>query len=270
MRGRAVLAFLLAATAAGCGTRSEPLDGAAQYPLTGLDATGARVVLPRAPRTVLSLDPAATATLGALGVTSGVTAATVPTTKQLAAADLVILPDTAALDLPAGVPGFRYGSLDPTHAGRAIARLGLAVGRGAQGITLARDVDAAVAATLAATEGQRPTRVLLELGGLQALPASSPLAALIAQLGGTVVEGGSFAAVRRSAPEVWFVVGPTDDPRSTGRRVLQTLRRLPSLARVPAVRDGRVFALDPAALRPSPELPAALDRIARAVRGTSS
>jgi ABC-type Fe3+-hydroxamate transport system substrate-binding protein len=66
----ATLAALAAgALLAGCGLRTEPVGaGAASFPVTVTGGDGATVVIAAQPRRIVSADPAATATLHALGV----------------------------------------------------------------------------------------------------------------------------------------------------------------------------------------------------------
>jgi ABC-type Fe3+-hydroxamate transport system substrate-binding protein len=244
--------------------RAEPTGpSAARWPVTVVDGSGATVTVATAPRTILSADPAATATLAALGLDAGVTvrAATTATLAAAGAADLIVVP--AAATVPETVDPtrvFRWGASDPRRSGRVIAALALAVGRGAAGLALGRQVDADVAAQYARAAAEPPTPTLIQVAPLRVAGWADPVARLLAPLGAVSVfpigRTVSFAAIQAKAPAVWLAVVP---PAST----LVALRRVGRLRRVPAVRDGRFAVLDPGAFAPSPALPKAIAALVR-------
>jgi ABC-type Fe3+-hydroxamate transport system substrate-binding protein len=259
----AVAALIAAAALAGCGFRSEPTsDRAERFPATVVDDVGTGLVVARQPRLIVSLDPGATATLRALGVGPRVRAlGSVSTGLATLGPDLVIAPlgaDAAALGSATKAPVFVYGAADLSTTAGAIARLGLAVGRGPEGIALARTVGAAVDRELARALSAPKVRVLLAGSGLQALGPQTPLGVVLAALGGVDVFAQStfatFAAIRRADPQVILLT-----PSSS--LTLADLRRNTITRRVTAVRTGRVYPLATASWSPSPALPNAIGRL---------
>ena len=247
----------------GCGFRSEPTGAtASRFPVTTPDAAGRLVTVARAPAQIVSFDGGATATLKALGVggrvqTFGRDQTSAAITAAIAHADIVIAPGDGDPPPTHGVPVFRWTS-EPTAAESAIARLGLAVGKGAEGVRLAGTVAAGVDAALARAAKAAPVRVLITNGSLHALGPETPIGGLIARFGGTIAVRQSafldFTGLRAANPALWLTQPP-------GAPTLADLRRNPQTRMIEAVRAGRVSSIDVAVYSASPDLPGALDRL---------
>ncbi len=92
--------------------------------------------------------------------------------------------------------------------------------------------------------------------GSAALALESELGRVLSVLGGEVVEGGSIEAVRKVDPEVWLVVDP-------GTSTAAGLKQVNALAKVSAVKAGRVHKVDTDIYRPGPDLAGNLRALAR-------
>jgi ABC-type Fe3+-hydroxamate transport system substrate-binding protein len=258
----ATLAVVVAATLlAGCGVRSEPTGSTAgAFPATIENADGSTLVVAAAPRRIVSADPAATATLAALGVQGVVASVTPQAVASTPAGDLTIIPAGYAGAMPTHGVVLTWPAPTTTGAGRAIAMLGVATGRGGAGVALGRSVDAAVTATIAATRPKPPTRVLIDDGLLSAVGPETAFGALVSSLNATNIVSASgsvtAAAIRHADPQVWLVVAPSTT-------ALAVVRHTPDFAGVTAARTARVVRVNPQAYEPSPQLPANLAVLAR-------
>ncbi len=235
----------LAVLGAGCGARSEPIAVVPAAVVTVPDGAGGTARVRPSDGPTITTDAGAAATLRALGapvelitvdeVADRLTAAPLPRMAVLA----------PGVQTPADVPVLRWSLTDPTVAGDLIARLALAAGKPAEGVRLARTVDAGVRESLARAEGEGPTRVLVEG------TAARSLAGLVQRLNATAVGFSGLARAARDKPDVWLVTPGTP-------RTLASLRRVEELQRVEAVRQKRFRIVDPATFTPSPQLPARL------------
>lgn len=237
----AAIALLCAA----CGARSEPIASAPAAVVTVPDGAGGEVRVRPVDGPTITTDPGAAATLQALGapvelvnvddVGARLTAEPLP---RLA----VVAP---GVETPPGVPVLRWSVGDPSTAGEQVARLGLATGRGAEGLELAKTVDGGVRDALARAAAQPDVRVLIEGA------SAGTLAGLVQQLHATPVGFSGIAAAQEDRPDAWLVTPGTP-------RTLASLRGVEELKRVGAVRNRRFRIVDPASFTPSPDLPARL------------
>lgn len=263
-----VLAALAAAAAllTGCGVKPEPVSAPPGFPLVTRDAVDVEIRLDRAPEQILTSDPGAANVLRELGVpveevpADGLDRA-VGTTQP----DLIVIPlDAAAPSADAAVPVFRYGAVEIDTAPLAISRLGLAAGRGPQAAELAQRVANGLAAVRDRVAEQAPVATLIEGEGFTGVGPDSPLGQAVAYAGGqnplTTSQPLDLAAVADLAPEAWIEAQPGGTP-------LARLRTIPELRTVPAVRNGRVIPAPADGYPVDGALPAALDDLARALRG---
>ncbi len=269
------LALVAALVAAGCAARPEPLgERAESYPVAVVDAAGASVELPARPRLVVSLDAGAAQTLRAVGFEKVGKVVQPPpgaSAAEIAAfgADLVILPvgtpqgrAAAIVSAIGATPVFRYGAPDLASLPSLVARLGLLVGRGPEGIVLGEEVATRLDAVRARVAALPRVPTMIDGGNLRALGAETDAARLLAAAGADPIVPTSrvvrFAELRSLRPTAWVIApgSPT---------TLASLRRSRELAPLPAVADGRVFALAADQLRIGPDLPAALDALVDAL-----
>jgi ABC-type Fe3+-hydroxamate transport system substrate-binding protein len=247
MPGRFLLVPLAAIVVLGaaCGARSEPIAAVPAAVVTVPDGDGGTVRVRPSAGPTITTDAGAAATLRALGAP-----------VELVAVDDVVarltaepLPRMAVLapgvETPAGVPVLRWSLTDPDVAGELIARLGLAAGKPAEGIRLARTVDAGVRTSLAGAATAPATKVLVEG------TAARSLGGLVQRLNAAPVGFSGIAAAARDKPDVWLVTPGTP-------RTLSSLRKVDELKAVAAVREKRFEIVDPASFTPSPDLPARL------------
>jgi hypothetical protein len=229
----------------GCGARSEPIATVDPAVVTVPDGAGGTLRIRPTDGPTITTDAGAAATLRALGApVELVTVDDVAT--RLAREPLPRLAVLApGVETPAGVPVLRWSLTDPTVAGELVARLGLASGKGAEGVRLGRTVDKGVSAALRRAEGQPPVQVLVEGN------AAPSLAGLVQRLNATAKGFTGIANAARDKPAVWLVTPGTP-------RTLASLRKVDELKQVEAVRDKRFQIVDPAAFTPSPDLPARL------------
>ncbi|MDX6377389.1 MAG: hypothetical protein QOE98_1692 [Gaiellaceae bacterium] len=230
---------------AGCGARNEPTAAITAAVVTVPDGAGGTARVRPTDGPTVTTDPGAAATLEALGAPVELVAIDAVAARLTATP----LPRMAVLapgvETPAGVPVLRWSLTDPTVAGELVARLGLAAGKGAEGVRLGRTVDAGVRAALQRAAAEPPARVLVEG------TAARSLAGLVKRLNATPIGFTGIAAVVRDRPDVWLVTPGT--PRS-----LASLRQVEELKRVEAVRARRFGIVDPGTFTPSPDLPARL------------
>jgi hypothetical protein len=223
----------------GCGGRVEPTGGDA--PRAVADGAGGTVTA-TATGPILTTEPGAAETLAALGVGPVELVEATAVAERLTATPaprLVVL--GASIETDAAVPILRWSTADPRATGGLIVRLGLALGRGADGVRVARTTDAAIDDVLRRVRAEPPVRALLEG------PAAGELAVLVSLLGGVPSGYRGIAATVRDDPEVWLAT-----PGAT--TTLRRLRATAELRRVTAVDRKRFAIVDPADFGPSPRL----------------
>jgi hypothetical protein len=231
----------IALLGAGCGARSEPIAAVEAAVVTVPDGAGGTVRIRPTDGPTITTDAGAAATLRALGAPVELVTVDALATRLTASP----LPRLAVLapgvETPAGVPVLRWSLTDPVVAGELIARLGLASGKGAEGVRLARTVDQGVRDALRRAAAEPSVQVLVEG------TAARSLAALVQRLNATPKGFTGIAAAARDKPDVWLVTPGTP-------RTLASLRKVDELKRVEAVRSKRFGVVDPAAFTPSPDL----------------
>ncbi len=263
----AVAAILLT----GCGIKDEPVGAPPAFPLVTRDATDVEIRLDRAPQSIVTSDAGAANVLRELGVGDRVLQvepADLPRTVTAEEPDLVVIPlDGPAPTPPGDAAVFRYGAVEIDAAPLAISRLGLAVGRGPEAAELARRVAEGLTALRTRVDGQDPVPTLIEAGGFEGLGPETPLGLAVAYAGGanplSVSQPLELIAVADLAPAAWIATEPGGTP-------LARLRTIPELRTVPAIADGRVIPAPAAGYPVDGALPAALDELARALRGGGS
>jgi hypothetical protein len=254
MAGRSYIIPLaaLALLGAGCGARSEPIAAVPAAVVTVPDGAGGSVRVRPSDGPTITTDAGAAATLRALGAPVELLAVD-DVAQRLTATPLprmaVLAPD---VETPAGVPVLRWTLTDPAVAGDLIARLALAAGKPAEGVKLARTVDAGVRESLTRAAAEPTTKVLVEG------TAARSLAGLVERLNSTAVGFSTLAAAARDRPDVWLITPGTP-------RTLSSLRKLNELQRVAAVSQKRFDVFDPAMFTPSPALPARLAALVAAL-----
>ena len=235
----------IALLGAGCGARPEPIATVPAAVVTVPDGAGGTLRIRPTDGPTITTDAGAAATLRALGAPVELVPVDSVATR-LAAAPLprlaVLAPGTEA---PAGVPVMRWSLTDPAGAGELVARLGLATGKGAEGVKLGRAVDEGVRDALQRAAAEPPVQVLVEG------TAARSLAGLVQRLNATPKGFTGVAAAARDKPDVWLVTPGT-------ATTLASLRKVDELRRVEAVRARRFGIVDPALFTPSPDLPARL------------
>ena len=122
-----------------------------------------------------------------------------------------------------------------------MARLGLAAGKGAEGIKLAQTVDAGVRDALRRAAAEPTTKVLVEGTAAPSLAGARP-AAHATPVGSTGMAG----VAARQARTSWLVTPGTP-------RTLASLRAVDELRASPAVQPEAVPVVDPALFTPSPD-----------------
>lgn len=263
-----------------------------------VDDLGREVRLAAAPRRIVSLAPNLTETLFALGLGDRLVGVTdfcdyPPAAMRLARVGgvaspsveriLALRPDLvlattvgngrdAVLGLAAlGLPVVVTDPHDLDGVARSFELAGLAAGAPEEGVTLARQFRDRVEAVRRRVEGRaRPrTLVLVWPDPLVAAGPSSFVASLLRVAGGTNALGGEAASrltgqyptlgvesVLALAPEVIVLAG---SPGTT----VEALSRLRRYREIPAVREGRLVAIDQELLaRPGPRLAAAAEALA--------
>lgn len=303
-RGWPAAALLLPALAAcGRGSGDAPASGSSPNAarsapaLAVRDDAGRLVVLSAPAHRVISLVPAQTGIIKRLAGAGVLAARTVwdtdpdlaslphtenalaPSVEWLAALhpDLVIAwPDRDARDLIArlaalGIPVYASATQSLADIDSAIARLGVLLGQEARADSLRAGIRAGLDAVRARVAGAPRPAVLY------AVAVDPPLAAgngtwigeLLALAGGrnsfadlrTLWPQVSLEEIVRRQPEV--IIRPVEDP---GTDVLAELRRRPGWRELPAVRAGRVHAVDANLLnRPGAEVGEAALVLARAI-----
>lgn len=265
-----VLAALAAAVAllTGCGVKAEPIAEAPAFPLVTRDAVDVELRLEQAPARIVTSDSGAANVLRDLGVGDRlieVEPADLERTIDRERPDLVVVPLAATAPSGDGLPPiFRYGAVDIDTAPLAISRLGLAVGRGPQAATLAERVADGLAALRARVADQQPVPTLIEGSEFSGLGPETPLGQAVAYVGGDnpldVSQPLDLLAVADAAPAAWVEAQPGGTP-------LAALQTIPELRTVPAIVNGRVIPAPAAGYPIDGALPAALDDLARALRG---
>jgi ABC-type Fe3+-hydroxamate transport system substrate-binding protein len=265
----AVLALLPA-----CGWREEPVGARADlFPVEVADATGAALTVPAQPQVVASLDPDATVTMKALGFGGRILdVANAKDDKAVAAAqpDLVVVPldtsdaDVARLGRAGTAPVFRYGAVRFDDAPRVVARLGLALGRGPEGVALGNTLREELTASLARAAQAGPTRVFIDGGGLfTAFGPETEYGQLLATVGaGSIVPRTTllrFSQLERADPDAWVLTASSDTTPAELRDPTSPLTPLR------AVSEGRIIPLDLTDYGITPNLPKALDALVRAL-----
>jgi hypothetical protein len=247
VRRRAAI-LTLAATAllvTACGSRQEPVASVPAEVVTVPDGAGGVVAIRPTNGPTVTTDVGAASTLQALGAPFELV--TVDRLAQrLRSAPLPRLAVLApGVEAAPGVPVLRWAVGDPSAAGTLMARLGLATGKGAEGIRLGRSVDAGVHGALVRAGAQPADKVLVEGS------AAPQIATLVQRLHATPVGYSGVIGVQRDNPSAWLVSPGTP-------RTLASLRATPELRRVPAIQQRRFRVVDPSLFSPSPELPSRL------------
>jgi ABC-type Fe3+-hydroxamate transport system substrate-binding protein len=259
------LVLLLALSALpGCGWKAEPRDERAErYPMTTPDSSGRPVVIPARPEAVVTTDAAAGSVLAALDPDAAVRSLpnAGPGALEDVAADLLVVSDRPG-EPPAALadttPVFRYGAARFDEVPDAVSRLGLAVGRGPEGVRLATDLARRLEAVRARGAAAPKVRVFIDAGALQTVDVNRPLARAVQLAGGTLIRTSpgpvSLVRLRRFDPQVWLVL-----PASGTRLAL--LRRRDDTKGIDAVRTGRVVPVREVDYAPDMRLPAKLDAL---------
>lgn len=270
------LVLALLALLPACGWREEPVGARAElYPVEVADATGTPLVIQAEPQVIASFDPDATAMVEALGYEGRVVELEDVKDDEAidaAAADLYLVPittsddDVARIQRLGGAPVFRYGAFDYRYddVPRLVARLGLALGRGPEGVDLARTLGAEIRASLARAEDAGTSRVLLDGGGLfTALGPETEYGQLLATVGAESIVPQTtmlrFSALERADPDAWVL---TEESTTTAEELRDPTS---PLADIRAVAEGRIFELDPTRFGVTPELPRAIDELVAAL-----
>lgn len=292
----AVAALLVAAAAAGCGERQEPLGDLEQsYPITVQGAGGRPAVATARPERIVVLDAGSTELVLALGardrlvgVPAEMTRGDAPLEAPSSAAEVVsqgeqvrvdeirrLEPDlivaTPATDLVDVSRAQRQteavlyvqpgSSVDDVL--RATLELGFLLGEPVAARQLASDIRSRVAAVEERVSGRPLVTTFVDTGFFITMSSRSLLGDLIRRARGESVAGetnggGPFplGRLRRLDPQVYLAT-------SDGRVTLMSLRRHPQTARLTAVRESR-FAVLPSELvnRAGPRVGAALQRVA--------
>ena len=275
MRRAALATLLLPALLLGptaCGFKREPLEARAdRFPVEAVDATGETVTVAHAPRRIVTSDAAAAGVLAALHPVAPVRTVPAGDVARLAGADVVVVPDAPGSDAAGSVDPdaavFHYGAARFDDIPVTVANLGLAVGRGPEGVALARRLRAGLDAVRRRAATLPRVRVFIDAGALSTLGAGRPLAEAVQLAGGRLISTRSrpvtLAELRRFDPQVWLVL-----PASGS--TVATLRRRPDTRTITAVRRGRLVRVDERDYAPTPELPQRLDRLVRLLHPTAS
>jgi ABC-type Fe3+-hydroxamate transport system substrate-binding protein len=264
--------FLLLALALlpACGWRSEPVSERADaYPVDVQDAVGALVTLTSKPEKIVSLTEDGSTTLEALGYDGEVV--TLPPdveARRIAEQepDLVLAPIDITderydrIQEVAGAPIFRYGAATYEDGPRVFARLGLAVGRGPEGVALATKLREDLAATLSRIAETDRVPVFIDGGGtFTGLGADTDYGQLLQSVGGDSVFPTTtlvrFSGLQRAAPQAWVLTPEAETS-------LEDVRDPTSpLFEIPAIADGRMFPIDLGDYGLTPGLPDALNAL---------
>jgi iron complex transport system substrate-binding protein len=296
MSPRAASLVVLALLCAGCGFKDEPIGSLPEFPQTATDALGRRVVVEDAPRSVVSLDPGATASLFEIGAArllkGGTGTETEPPRAQRlkpmltedgapdvkaiakAAPDLVVVPlELAPTEAEANALATRlasnvYVTDDTSVAGieHDIIQLGLLTGHATQARAVFSDVNGRVQAIEEQYAEDDPIPVFVDKGYFYTIRPDTLAADLIRLAGGVNVAadadvskpfGG--AELRTAAPNVYLALAGSGV-------TLQGLKRSPATRDLPAVQDRR-FAIIPAAVleRDGPRVADSLETLAKAM-----
>jgi ABC-type Fe3+-hydroxamate transport system substrate-binding protein len=265
--GLLVVALAIALGAAGCGIKAEPTGDLAAFPSRAVDGAGREVGLAAPPERIVVADEGAANVLREIGVPAElveVDLAESPQDVADPAADLVVLPLGAdAAGVPADVPVFAYGAADVRDAPSAIAQLGLAVGRGAEGAAIAARVARGLdgLADRVAREGE--VRTLIADGAFEGYGPETPIGRTVAAAGGgnvlTASELLELDAVGDLDVQAWVALEPGGTPWNR-------LAGIPQLRTVPAVRDGRVIPVPVAGYPIDGGLPGRLESLADDLR----
>lgn len=295
----AIVVTTIAARGAAPALRARPTNGgAAAFPVTVRDDAGRTVRVPAAPRRIVSLSPAHTETLFALGLGERVVGVDhysdhPPAARQkprlncwprpplerlvelrpelvvVFTEDAEFLASMAELGIPA-VKLFPTGYRD---ALRGIRLLGRITGREAAGAAVAAAVEQRVQRVRRRVAGRPPVSVLFEM---DASDPARPFVAGSAGLYGSLLElaGGRnvFGDLRTAAaqvsaeqvvarsPEV-ILLGDTLSPLQP--QSVATVRARPGWESIRAVRSGRIHAVNSDLVtRPGPRIAEGLERIA--------
>ncbi len=264
--------------------------------LSAVDDRGVRVTLPAAPRRIVSLMPANTEILFALGLGGRVVGVTdycdyPPEVRKLPKVGgmntsiekvLALRPDLVvasasgnrkAIEALAAVRGGRVPvfAIDPKtlptlHA--AIRAIGRVTGRADRAEALDQKLQARAAAVAARVKRQ-PTRprvlFVLQAEPLWVVGSGNFMDELIAAAGGVNVARGAGQGYRPWTLE--RVVAANPDVILTTMEGLDRFRGRPGWSAVKAVRSGAVHRLGYEAVRPSPRLVDAIERVERLLRG---
>ena len=295
MLTRAIALALIAMLCASCGFKPEPTGPLPAFPAQVRDALGREVVIPSAPKRVVSLDPGMTAAMYSLGAqkllvgrsgdeTYPKGVKSIPVMLQhgtidmqrlrKARADLILAPESMvqtaaqakALESRAGALVYVVGANSIKGVEGDIGQLGLMTDTAVKARTLAASIGARVAAVQRAVRGQPPARAFVDIGLRYTIDPRGLTADLLKTANGDNVAAGSDtsrpiskADLQTFAPDVYL---SEEGPGAT----LQSLRASKALASLPAVKSGRVIQLPASVLtEDGPHIGLALAAIARAL-----
>ncbi len=295
MLTRAIALALIAMLCASCGFKPEPTGPLPAFPAQVRDALGREVVIPSAPKRVVSLDPGMTAAMYSLGAqkllvgrsgeeTYPKGVKSIPVMLQNGAidlprlrkarADLILAPSSLvqtaaqakALESKAGALVYVVGADSIKGVEGDIGQLGLMTDTAVKARTLASSIGARVAAVQRAVKGQPPARAFVDIGLRYTIDPGGLTADLLKTAGGDNVASGSDTSrpisksdLQTLAPDVYL---SEEGPGAT----LQSLRASKDLASLPAVKSRRVVQLPASVLtEDGPHIALALAAIARAL-----
>ncbi len=290
------LLLLLALLASSCGFKHEPLGALPTFPQTVRDALNRQIVIDKAPRRIVSLDPGMTASLFAIGAGKLAVGGTGRETYPAAATalpamlnpdggidvkavkkalpDIVLIPaslaptgdDAKRLQVRLSAVVYVVRATTVSGVERDIGALGLMTGHADQARITVSQIQSGVDAVHKAVAAQPPTPTFVDIGFRYTIdPATMPSDLLRLAEGQNVAAAAdpttifSVSALTAAAPQVYLSV--------TGQgATLSELRARKSLAALPAVQQKRVVAIPETTLyEDGPRLARALATIAKAL-----
>ena len=279
-------------------TTQPQLAAEATGPATVVDQRGHSVVLAQPAQRIVSLSPALTETLFAVGCGGQVVlrdgwsdyppqARTIPAVQGFAPSAEAILamrPDLVLSNFPppalaaaldgAHVPWLAFAPKRIAEVAQTLRAVGLACGKRQNGEALASAFENRIKAIEARVQGRASPMVFYEM---DAGIGGQPYTIGQATFGHEVLTRAGGQNLFGAEPREWFQVSPeavlTADPDvvllgdadvQDQPQSLATLRRRPTMALLRAVRDGQVFALHADLVaRPGPRLALGVEEIAR-------